>query len=284
MSNHQMSIDGRWSVEETQEYRDNVAKQEKHRREMEHRYDAVEYGWLKNCESKASCVPNHDDYVLKATLEGILLLVFAPNFLVPRDIISVEEALCLKGTFAHELRTSFAWALPRAIRREFGRELPLGHFSQRHPQCILSGSLVLQVLLGEAWDGADLDLFCTAQASSLVRTRLVQLGLVFSGTYTSSYQHIGHSSDVPNVVKQVEKWSLRTATYNHRTALRAGKEYLEWAEEHYCFEDKAWNGFPGKLEPGSVKLPFDSYGCGGIQLIVVNGADASEALSSFDLT
>jgi hypothetical protein len=92
----------------------------------------------------------------------------------------------------------------------------------------LSGSLVLQVLLGEAWDGADLDLFCTAQATRLVRTRLVQLGLVFSGTYTSSYQHIGHATDVSNVVKHVEKWSFRSATYNHKAALRAGKEYFEW--------------------------------------------------------
>ena len=42
------------------------------------------------------------------------------------------------------------------------------------PGAVLSGSTMVQVVLGEVWKDSDIDVFCTAAAAPAVRTQLVQ--------------------------------------------------------------------------------------------------------------
>jgi hypothetical protein len=58
---------------------------------------------------------------------------------------------------------------------------------QRCPQVLLTGSAILQVILGECWNDLDLDIFCTARAVNFVQSRLTHLGYEHFDTKQSNY-------------------------------------------------------------------------------------------------
>jgi len=81
------------------------------------------------------------------------------------------------------------------------------------PGAVLSGSMMVQVLLGEVWKDSDIDIFCTAAAAPAVRSKLVQNGFTLARLHFN-YSDSGNgmlASSLESKVHHVEGWATTPA-------------------------------------------------------------------------
>jgi hypothetical protein len=94
--------------------------------------------------------------------------------------------------------------------------------AENRPQVVVSGSAMVQAVLGTRWQGSDVDIFCTAAAASSVRTRLAATGLICAG-HCNQYRTQGRISDLHcnrsdnfNPISTVEGYAPHPARLNRR--------------------------------------------------------------------
>jgi len=78
------------------------------------------------------------------------------------------------------------------------------------PGAVLSGSTMVQVVLGEVWTGSDIDVFTLAPAAPAVRTQLVQNGFTVA-RFHNSYEDNGNGMTaylLETKVHHVEGWAF----------------------------------------------------------------------------
>ena len=174
------------------------------------------------------------------------------------------------------------------------------------PGAVLSGSTMVQVLLGEVWKGSDIDIFCTAAAARAVRSKLVQNGFTLARMH-QNYSDSGNGMlafSLESQVHHVEGWATTPADGETPDKLEG------WSEDPRPFDfaesckygRKASSYFYGSL---NEMLPFDcrksadhliaalpgeplSYNyqlIDRLDLVVAQSPceDARELLSSFDI-
>ena len=74
-------------------------------------------------------------------------------------------------------------------------------------QCIVSGSLVVQAVLGAEWPGSDIDLFCSSQAAPYVRASLVNVaGFGFLDFKEGRYEVLEAARRHEGQIEHVEAW------------------------------------------------------------------------------
>lgn len=109
------------------------------------------------------------------------------------------------------LATSFRLRLAALMWRQW--QLPLSSLplalldDHKRPQCVLTGSLVLQALTGDdRWKANDIDLFCTRDAASVARQALGKHLVLTNVSFASSYDN-----DCASLarIQHVEYWALR---------------------------------------------------------------------------
>jgi hypothetical protein len=100
----------------------------------------------------------------------------------------------------------------------------------------MSGSIVVQAVLGDQWDGSDIDVYCTQGAAPAVRTWLINdLNQVLVGVHASyrtgergsTVHHVEHWANEPKVGKTFEcqcarghvKWQFDKAASNHASPM-----------------------------------------------------------------
>ena len=100
----------------------------------------------------------------------------------------------------------------------------------------MSGSIVVQAVLGEQWDGSDIDVYCTPGAAPAVRTWLINdVNQVLVGVHASyrpgergsTVHHVEHWANEPKVGKTFEcqcatgrvKWRFDKAASNHASPM-----------------------------------------------------------------
>jgi hypothetical protein len=100
----------------------------------------------------------------------------------------------------------------------------------------MSGSIVVQAVLGDQWDGSDIDVYCTQGAAPAVRTWLINdVNQVLVGVHASycpgergsNIHHVEHWANEPKVGKIFEcqcatgrvKWRFDKAASNHASPM-----------------------------------------------------------------
>jgi hypothetical protein len=74
-------------------------------------------------------------------------------------------------------------------------------------QVIISGSLVVQAVLGAGWAGSDIDIFCTSQVAPYVRAALVNVaGFGFTGFKEGRYEVLEAARRHEGQIEHVESW------------------------------------------------------------------------------
>ena len=75
------------------------------------------------------------------------------------------------------------------------------------PQALISGSIVVQALLGKEWSGSDIDIFCTQDAAAHVRGRLSSIARFgLSGFKLGEYCQDQQVRSLESNIEHVETW------------------------------------------------------------------------------
>ena len=97
------------------------------------------------------------------------------------------------------------------------------------PQVLLSGSAVVQSVLGKTWEDSDIDIFCTWEAAPIIRRRLIdRCGLICSGVDNDYMQEDRDlAGDIEgttrSVIHHVESYSSLP------TREEGYPKYIDWA-------------------------------------------------------
>ena len=126
------------------------------------------------------------------------------------------------------------------------------------PAAVVSGSAMIQVVLGEIWDDSDVDIWCTQAALANVRTQFQAVGFILrrQRNENSEYEHPHNMLGpqlLPNRIDAVEKWDVPSSS---------------------CSEDKSEDDVGRNVDSKS-----------GLDVIVAedNCADPREMLDCFDI-
>ena len=106
-----------------------------------------------------------------------------------RLVIKASMTRRLEGVLADITSGSRRPPIEASYRRPFtvqdlfpDEERDLDFDASGRPQVLLSGSAVVQSVLGKTWEDSDIDIFCTWEAAPIIRRRLIdRCGLICSG-------------------------------------------------------------------------------------------------------
>jgi hypothetical protein len=178
--------------------------------------------------------------------------------------------------------------------------------SPNGPGAVVSGSTMVQVVLGEVWKASDIDIFCTAATARAVRSKLVGNGFTLARMHNdysdagsgmlafsleSKVHHVEGWATTPadgEIPDQLEGWAEAPKPFEFTTACRYGKTAssyfygtLNALAPFNCREsaDQVIAALPGK--PLSYNYQLKDR----LDLVVAESScnDARELLQSFDI-
>jgi hypothetical protein len=127
--------------------------------------------------SFAMAIFSMDEYLLLqiAAFTGCAPAMYALTMTHRRLMCGSRQKL-LDAALRTSMKAIFAKKrIPHALAEVFTMSMRSGAQDLHHwPQIILTGTALLQVILGEFWNDLDLDIFCTADGNKLVQKRLTE--------------------------------------------------------------------------------------------------------------
>jgi len=246
--------------------------------------------------SKALFRP-HGSRLIKASmtrrLEGVLADIITSGSRRPPNEASYRRPFTVQDLFPDE-------------------ERDLDFDASGRPQVLLSGSAVVQSVLGKTWEDSDIDIFCTWEAAPMIRRRLIdRCGLICSGvdndymqqdrdlagdiegTTRSVIHHVESYSSLPTREEEYPKYIDWAVDTEYRRKPFDFDEYLKLTKKwgaKVLEETSLWFGIPvvgrpgGSLE-GDFLYDFNLRENKFVQLIIgtQQHKDARTLLTTFDL-
>ena len=236
-----------------------------------------------------------------------------------RLVIKASMTRRLEGVLADITSGSRRPPIEASYRRPFtvqdlfpDEERDLDFDASGRPQVLLSGSAVVQSVLGKTWEDSDIDIFCTWEAAPIIRRRLIdRCGLICSGvdndymqedrdlagdiegTTRSVIHHVESYSSLPTREEGYPKYIDWAVDTEYRRKPFDFDEYMKLTKEWGAkvLEEKSfWFGNPvvgrpgGSLE-GDFLYDFNLRENKFVQLIIgtQHHKDARTLLTTFDL-